>query len=124
VQVLAAPRNELLHERHAEALSHAALDLPLDEHGVHGAADIMRGKKADQPGRAQLQIDLHLGQMRAEPIDGIGVALPVRIQGRGRRIEGGFRGEHIAARIQGQRFQPQHALVIALAHGDAALLEG
>ena len=87
MQVLAFAGNEFLHQREAEPLRRTAFDLSLDQHGIDGSADVVRGDQPNQLHRAKLDIDLDLGQMRAEAIDGIRVALTVSIERSGRRIE-------------------------------------
>ena len=90
VQVLGAAGQILLHQREAQPLRHAALDLALDERRIDRPADIVRGHDAQDLHRAQLDIDFDFGQLRGESIGRIGHALPIGIERRGRRIEGAF----------------------------------
>ena len=87
---------ELFHQRHAQSLRDAAFDLALDQHGIDGAPDIMRGGDLQNFDLAQFDVDLDLGQMRAEAIDRIRIALAVLVERRRRRIEGLLRRDHIA----------------------------
>ena len=54
VQVLGAAGDVLLHQRHADALRDAALDLAFDQQRVDRLADIVRGGDLDQLHRAEL----------------------------------------------------------------------
>ena len=97
VQVLAAAGDELLHQRQAETLRDAALDLAFDQRRVDRAADIVRGDDLQHLDRAEFDVDLDLGQVGAEAVDGVGLALAVGIERRRRRVVGLLRRQHIAA---------------------------
>ena len=114
VQVLAAAGEEFLHQREADALGDAALDLALDEGRVDGAADIVRGDDLQDPRRAEIAIDLELGEMRAEAVDRIRLALAVRIEGRRRRIEGLFRRGDVTVRVLRQVGERDRAHALAV----------
>ena len=88
VQVLGAAGEVFLHQRQAEALGDAALDLALDQGRVDRLADVVGGDHAQHLHRAELDIDLDLGDLRGEGIGRVGHALAVGIERRGRRIEG------------------------------------
>ena len=60
VQVLGAAGQILLHQREAQPLRDAALDLALDQGRIDRAADIVRGDDAQHLHRAELDIDLDL----------------------------------------------------------------
>ena len=53
VQVLAAAGDELLHQRHAEPLRDAALDLAFDQGRIDRAADIVGGRDLQDAGRCR-----------------------------------------------------------------------
>ncbi len=88
VQVFRAAGNELLHQRHAEALRDAALHLALDQQRVDRLADIMRGDELQRPDIAEASVDLDDRQMRGIAELGIGFALAVGVERPGRRIVG------------------------------------
>ena len=68
VQVVGAAVDVLLHQRHADALRDAAVDLALDLRRVDGAADVVRGVDVEQPDGAELDVDLDLRDLRREAI--------------------------------------------------------
>ena len=78
MQVLGAAGDVFLHQRHADALRDAAFDLAFDEQRVDRLADIMGGGDLEQLDRAEADVDLELGDLRAEAVDGIGLALALR----------------------------------------------
>ena len=121
VQVLAASGRELLHQRHADALGDAALDLAFDQDRIDGAADVMCRRDLEDLHGAEIEIDLHLGEVSAIAIDGVGNALPVRIEGRGRRVEALFRAEHIAMRVARLPFEDDRAHHRILDHDEPAI---
>ena len=88
VQILGAAGDVFFHQRHADALRDAALDLALDQQRVDRAADIVRGGDLHQLHRAELHVDFELGDLRAPAIDGIGFALALLVQRQCRRIVG------------------------------------
>ena len=88
VQVLGAAGQIFLHQRQAQALGDAALDLAFDQGRIDGPADIVGGDDAQHLHRAELDIDLDLGDLRGEGVGRVGHALAVGIERRGRRIEG------------------------------------
>ncbi len=52
--------------------------------GFYGAAHIMGGDDLQNLHGAETHVHLDLGQMRSEAIDRVGLALTIRIKGRGR----------------------------------------
>ena len=68
---------DLLHQREAEALRAAALDLTFEGLRVHGPADLLRGRELDHPHKAQLDVHVHDGAVRGERELEVGVALAV-----------------------------------------------
>ena len=103
VQILGAAGDVFLHQRHADALRDAALDLALDQQRVDRLADIMRGGDLDQLHRAELEVDLELGDLRAVAVDGIGLALALGVERQRRRIVGLLGAEDEAVGIDGER---------------------
>ena len=71
VQILGMAGDIFLHQRHAETLGDAALDLPSGEKRVDHPPEIMRRGDADDLDLAKLQVDLDLGDLRAITIHGI-----------------------------------------------------
>ncbi len=104
VKVFGAAWNVLFHQRHADALRDAALDLAFGELRVDRLADVMRGGDLDQPDRAELQVDFQFGDLRAIAIDGVGAALALGVERCRRRIVCRFSGEDIAEIIERQVF--------------------
>src|SRR6185437_13018944 len=80
VQVLSTPRQEFFHQRKADALREAAMDLALDLDRVDGAADIMRGDDAPDLDGAEPDVDLDLRHLCGEGIARIGRALAIVIE--------------------------------------------
>ncbi len=80
----------------------------------------MRGGDLHHPDGPERKIDLDLGHMRAEPVDGVGVTLAVRVERAGGRIEGRLGGKQIAARIGRKRRKLDRAHRLALGDPDAA----
>ena len=68
VQVLGAAGDELLHQREAEPLRDAAMDLALDEGRVDGAADVVGGDHAQHLRRAEDHVDLDLRHLRRKAV--------------------------------------------------------
>ena len=58
VRDLAVARLDLLHQREAEALRDAALDLALDRERVDRLADVLRGADPDDARQAEVDVDL------------------------------------------------------------------
>jgi hypothetical protein len=83
VQVLGAAGNELLHQRHADALRRAALHLALDQVGL--TARPTSWAATSRSTRVRPSSQSTFGQMRAPAEGGIGLALPVRVE----RVVGG-----------------------------------
>ena len=54
----AVTRLDLLHQSEADPLRSAALDLTCDGEWVHGPADVLRRPDPDDPGKAELDVDL------------------------------------------------------------------
>src|SRR3546814_8542592 len=69
VQVLRATRQVLFHQREAEALGDAAMDLALHQRRVHRAADVVGSGHAQHLHRAEVEIDRHLGDLRGKAVD-------------------------------------------------------
>ena len=88
VQVLALAGEELLHQREAEPLRGAALDLAFDQRRIDRAADVVRAGQPQHLHAAELDVDLDLGDMRARAEHRVGLALAVLVERRRRRIEG------------------------------------
>ncbi len=88
MQVVGAARDVILHQRKADALGDAALDLALGQRRVDRAAHVMGGGDAGQVNRAQGGVHLQFHHLRAVAVLGIGVALPHGVQRGGWRIVG------------------------------------
>ena len=65
MQVLGTAGDVFLHQRHAEPLGNAALDLAGGQKRIDHPPQIMRRGDADDLHRAKPQIDLDLGHLRA-----------------------------------------------------------
>ena len=100
VEILALAGKEFFHQSHAQALRGAAFDLAFDESGIDGAANIVGGDDSKDAHGAEFDIDTDFGEMRAEAEDGVGIALAVFIERSGGRIECGFGGGDVAARVE------------------------
>ncbi len=87
VQVLALAGEELLHQREAEALRRAALDLAFDQRRIDRPADVVRADETQHFDAPELHVDLDLRHMRAGAEHGVRIALPVLVERRRRRIE-------------------------------------
>ena len=96
MQILGAAGDIFLHQRHAESLGDAALDLSGGEKRVDHPSEIMRRGDADDLDRAKLQVDLDLGDLRAIAIDGIRRSLAILVERNRWRIEALFGAQHIA----------------------------
>ena len=120
VQILGAAGDVFLHQRHADALRDAALDLAFDQQRVDRLADIVRGGDLDQLHRAELQVDLEFGDLRAIAIDGVGLALALGVERQRRRIVGFLGAEDEAVGIGSQRGEIDAAGGFALADDDQA----
>src|SRR5262249_31165393 len=69
-EVHAVLDDDLFHQRVAEPLHRAALDLALDRLRVDGAADVVGGHELQHADHAGLGVDLHLGGVAAERVVG------------------------------------------------------
>ena len=96
VQVLGAAGDVFLHQRQADALRGAAVDLALDLLRIDRLADVVRGGDLQHLHGAEVEIDLHQRDLGREAVAGVRHALPVRIERRGRRIEAAVAGQHVA----------------------------
>ena len=90
VQIVGLPTDVLLHQRHPQPLSNAAVYLSLHLCRIDSATHIMRGMHAQHLYGAQLQIHLHFGKLCGKTIGCIRHTLTVCIERRGRRIEISF----------------------------------
>ena len=117
VQILGAAGQILLHQRQPQPLGDAALDLAFDQGGIDRLADIVRGHDAQHLHRAQLDIDLDRRHLGGEGIGGIGHALAVGVERRGRRIEGALAHQRAGAR------QIDGAHLAAVAHREPGAVE-
>ena len=106
-----------------QALRGAAFDLAFDQRGIDGAAHIVSGGDLQDLHRAEFRIDGNLGQVRAKSEYGVGNSLTVFVERAGRRIEGGFRREHVAVWIQRKRAQIDGALPAFVSCFGAAMAE-
>ena len=105
VQVVGAAVDVLLHQRHADALGDAAVDLAFDLGRVDRPADVVRGVDVQQRHRAELEVDLDLGDLRREAVGRVRHALAVGVERHGRRIEVAAADEQVAcaSRLQSPR---------------------
>ena len=87
VQVVGAAVDVLLHQRHADPLGDAAVDLAFDQRRIDRPADVVRRVDVEQLHRAELEIDLDLGDLRREAVGRVRDALPVGVERDGRRVE-------------------------------------
>src|SRR3546814_4217142 len=81
-------RQVLFHQREAEALGDAAMDLALHQRRVHRAADVVGSGHAQHLHRAEVEIDRHLGDLRGKAVGRIGAALAVGVELCRWRVEG------------------------------------
>src|SRR5215471_10037241 len=102
MQILSLARKEFFHQRHAQALGDAALDLALDQRGIDRTADIMRSSDLQHTDCTKFLIDLNLSHVRAESEDSIRRALPILIQGSNRWIKCRLAGDDVSVRIERQ----------------------
>ena len=116
VEVLALAGDELLHQRHADALGDTALDLALDQHRIDGAAHIMGGGDRQHLHSSQAKIDLDFSEMGAIAIDGVGHTLAVGVERAGGRIEGLFGAFDIAEAVSGEMGQFDRADEVRFVH--------
>src|ERR1700730_19273034 len=87
MQVLAFAGEEFLHQRHAESLGDTALDLPLNQSGINGAAYIVCGDDLQNAHRPELDINSNFRHVSAESVHRIWNALAVLVEWAGRGIE-------------------------------------
>src|SRR6201993_1878969 len=100
VQIFTFARHEFFHQRHAEALRDAAFDLAFDQSWVNSASHVVGGSQLQNFDSSEFEIDFDFGEMRAEPINGIGNALAILIERLGGRIVGDFGAEDITEPIE------------------------
>ena len=93
VQVVGAAVDVFLHQRHADALGDAAVHLAFDQGRVDRPADVVRRVDVQQRHRAELDIDLELGDLRREAVGRVRHALAVGVERHGRRVEVAARRE-------------------------------
>src|SRR6185503_19240658 len=74
VQALAVDDLELLHDRVAEPLHHAALDLADQHGGVDRLPDVVRGGDVLDHHPTAAQVDGDLGDLGGEAVDRVGLA--------------------------------------------------
>ena len=67
VQVVGAAGVVFLHQRHADALCDAALDLALHLRGIDRAADVVGGVHLVHIHRAEFEVHFDLGELSGEP---------------------------------------------------------
>src|SRR5581483_6738000 len=66
MKIFALPRKKFFHQRHAQSLRNAALDLTFNQSGIDRASDVMGGGHLQHTNRAQFNIDFDLRHVRAE----------------------------------------------------------
>src|SRR6476661_6383596 len=111
VKVLTLAGKEFFHQRHAQSLGSAALDLPFDQGWIDGTAHVMGGGNLQDLHCAQFRIDRNLRQVRPESEYGVWNALTIFIERAGGRIEGGTAGDHVAMLVEWQGSQADDALL-------------
>ena len=84
----------LLHQRQADPLRDAAMDLPLDQRRVDASADIVGRDDAQDLYRAEHEIHVDLRDLGGEAIGRIRDALAVLVERRGRRVVAPVAVEH------------------------------
>ena len=134
MQVVGAAVDVFLHQRHADPLGDAAMDLAFDLGRIDGAADVVRGVDVQQRHRAELDVDLDLGDLRRERVGRVRHALAVGVERHRRRIEMAGADEQVgmrhgacvfaASRRCGQGAQVERALFAAAAADQAIAVEG
>src|SRR5690606_12604398 len=102
VQIVGAAGEVFLHQREADALGDAALDLALGQRRVDGAAEVVGGGDLQQPDGAEGGGDGELGDLGAVAVDGVGGALAIGVERRRGRVVAFFRGDDVALRVHGQ----------------------
>src|SRR3712207_4137053 len=88
VEVLRAPRHELLHQSEAQPLGDAAMDLTLRQRRVDDATCVMRGDDGQHLAGAERGVYLHLGDLGRKAVSSVGYTLTIRVQGRRWRVPG------------------------------------
>src|SRR4029077_9323261 len=121
VKVLAFAGKELLHQRHPQALGGAAFDLSFNECWIDGPADVVRGSDLQHAHGAQFGVYRNLGQVSAEPINRIGLALAVVVQDAGGRIESRLSSEYVTVLVQGQLAQADGSLLAVFFNCDRTI---
>ena len=86
VQIVGLARNVFFHQRHAQPLRDAAVNLPFDLLGIDRLANIVGGDDTQHFRDAQFHIDFDQRDLRAEAVGRVGDALAVFVEFRGRRI--------------------------------------
>ena len=124
MQVLGAAGDELLHQREAEALGDAAVDLALHQRRVDGAADVVGGDDPAHLHGAEVEIDVDGGDLRGEAVGGVGHALALGVERRGRRIEGADGFEHDAVALVGELGEIDGRVAAAFGDDEARAVEG
>ena len=115
MQVLRTAGDVFLHQRHADALRDATLDLALGQQRIDRPADIVGGGDLDELYGSQPNVDLEFRDLRAVAVDGVGSALPVGIERLGRRIIAFGGAEYEPIRIDGERCEVDVARRVAIA---------
>ena len=123
MQVVGLAGLVILHQREAQPLRHAAVDLAFHLGQVECPADIVGGAYAQHLYRAQLDIDFHLGHLRGKGIGCVRHALPVLVQRDGRRIKRALAGEDVAALVAGQLGQLDAMFTRAVAGDEFAMFQ-
>src|SRR4030088_1996586 len=117
VQILAFAGCELFHERHAQSLRDATFDLTLNQRGIDGSSYIVSSRNPEDAHGSEFDIYLHLGQMRAETVHGIGIPLTILVERAGGRIECGFLHQYVAVLVERQIGNVDRKN-FAIVHGD------
>ena len=86
-----------------EALGDAAVDLALDQHRVHRAADVVGGDDPADDGRAELEVHVHLRDLGTETVGLVRDALPVGVERCRVRVVAAGPDEHAAGLILGEQ---------------------
>ena len=87
VEVLGAARHVLLHEGEPDALRDPALDLSFDEGRVDGGPHVVGGDDAPRRHGAELQVDLHAGNLGGEAVGRVRDPLTVLVERGAGRVE-------------------------------------
>ena len=123
VQIFGFAGDIFFHEGQAEPLRDATMNLPFDLLRIERAPHVMGGGDAGDLNRAQIQIDLHVGDLCGKPVGSVWFSLATFVKRLGGGIEIPFADQDVAAVQFWQGIQVNFTNVTTVGGNDTAVAD-